>query len=237
MRTLFTTVKGLFAGGSQTSPPQGSEDNLWVRLRRAWRRRPRPVPADLLTSGERVQLPDEGHGPLFQRVYAVEFAGSRLKPEALMGRVKADLAAFSPRLLAHFKKTKGHPTAMQVGDEYHISILGPWNGSVRVVEVTPSSFTFITLAGHPEAGQITFSVEPLSKVRRGMRFEIHSWARSRDMIVGLSYKEVGIGKEVQKNAWVTFCERVVKASGGRALGDVTVDTVEEQHEGPVIPIS
>lgn len=199
-------------------------------------RRPRPVPQEVLGGDERVQLPAEGYGVLFHRRYSVVIDNSRLRRRALMDRVKADLHEFSPKLLANFRKTKGHSRQMRVGDEYQISILGPWNGGVRVAEVSPTSFTFVTLEGHPEAGQITFAVTRNVTRPGSICFEINSWARSRDMIVSLSYKEGKVGKEVQKNAWVTFCERVAEASGGTIHGEVEVRTEEHDPKGEVVPI-
>jgi hypothetical protein len=199
-------------------------------------RRPRPVPRALLRGRDDAQLPSEGHGTLFHRRYGAVIDRPRLKGRALMDLVKADLRSFSPRLLADFKKTKGHQRIMRVGDEYHITILGPWNGGVRVSEVTPTSFTFITLEGHPEAGQITFAVTGNATRPGAICFEINSWARSRDMLVGLSYDQGKIGKKVQENAWVTFCERVAEASGGQLHGEVEVVTEEHDGAGEVIPV-
>lgn len=230
---MFAALRRLLTGRAEPSPNRARAALGRLAF---WRRSPRPVPARLMRGGPRVQLPGDGHGPLFHRRYAVDIAGAQVGAEALMARVKANLSDFSPRILAHFEKTRGDATELREGDEYHITILGPWNGRVRVVEAQPTSFTFITLEGHPEAGQIMFSLEPHPTRRGTLRFEICSWARSRDMIVGLTYKEVGVGKEVQKSAWVTFCERVAEASGGRALGEVSVVTEEHGFDGEVIPI-
>jgi hypothetical protein len=201
-------------------------------------RRPRPVPQQLLFSGGKpVQLTGDGHGTLFHRRYTLVIDRPRLRRKALMERIKADVAAFSPKLLAEFRKIKGHPRLMRVGDEYDIKILGPWNGQVRVAEVSETSFTFVTLEGHPEAGQITFAVTPVVTRPGAVCIEINSWARSRDMVVSLGYKDIPIGKEVQKNAWVTFCERVAEASGGTPVGEVEVVTEEIDAQGEVAPVA
>lgn len=231
---MFAAVKRLLTGRAEPSP-QRTSGGPFARFA-FWRRAPRPVPAHLARGGPKIQLPGDGHGPLFFRSYTIDFVAAQLGAEALMEQVKTDLERFSPRMLAHFEKSKGDPKVMRPGDEYHITILGPWNGSVRVVETTPTSFTFVTLEGHPEAGQITFSLDPHPSRRDALRFEICSWARSRDMLVGLTYKEAGVGKEVQKNAWATFCERVAEAGGGERLGDVTVVTEERSFDGEVIPV-
>lgn len=224
-----------YAGGA--APPLLAALAGAMLLRAATRhRRPRPVDRSLMWGRHRVQLPGEGYGALFHRRYTVVIDRPRMRRRALMERVKADLPAFSPKLLADFTKTKGHPARMRVGDEYRISILGPWNGEVRVAEVTPTSFTFVTLEGHPEAGQITFAVTGNASRPGAICFEINSWARSRDMLVSLSYNEGKIGKEVQKSAWVTFCERVAEASGGARHGEVEVVTEERDDAGEVIPV-
>ena len=206
-----------------------------VRSRTA-HRRPRPVPRDLLWGEHRLQLPGDGVGKLFHRRYSVLIEKPQLRDQALMERIKADLPEFSPRLLADFRKIKGHSRRMAVGDEYQITIFGPWNGNVSVVEVTPTSFTLVTLEGHPEAGQITFALTRPVAAADTIRFEINSWARSRDFLVSLGYEQARIGKEIQKNVWVTFCENVVAASGGVARGQVEVVTEERAEDGEVIPI-
>lgn len=197
---------------------------------------PRTIPAHLLWDGVPLQLPADGVGPLFHRRYSVDIARPKLSAKALMSMIQRDVAAFAPAELADFTKASGDPQRMALGDEYAIEMLGPWNGAVRVVEVTPSSFCFATLEGHPEAGQICFQVEALPNTRSDLRFSIRSWARSRDMLVSLSYHEGQVGKVVQQNAWVTFCERVVEASGGELIGEPTVLTEERSFEGEVVPI-
>jgi hypothetical protein len=197
---------------------------------------PKAVPSKLAWDGVPLQLPADGFGPLFHRRYQVDIDGPRLGAEELMAEIQRDLAAFAPSELADFKKVKGAPGRLAVGDEYDITILGPWNGSVAVADVEPTSFTLVTLQGHPEAGQIRFQIMPHPQQRGALRFQILSWARSRDMLVGLSYNEGKLGKEVQKNAWVSFCETVVGGSGGRQIGEIDVVTEEREFEGEVVPL-
>jgi hypothetical protein len=188
---------------------------------------PPEVPAYLSWRGRKLQLPADGDGPLFHRRYEVEIAGATVGPEQLFATIVRELPQFSPEALAKFKKVKGNAATMRVGDEYDIEILGPWNGSVRVSEVNGTSFSFVTLEGHPEAGQISFRLEAKGSM---LRFAILSWARSRDMLVDLSYQQAQVGKEVQKEVWVEFCERVVQASGGEQVGDIKVTTEEMPFE-------
>ncbi|PJJ58639.1 DUF1990 family protein [Hymenobacter chitinivorans] len=165
-----------------------------------------------------------GSGPLFERRYYIDIDRPALTAGQLMEAIQNNVAHYSPDLLAQFEKIKGHEQGLRQGDEFSIKILGPWNGSVRVTEVTPDCFEFVTLEDHPEAGRIKFSVAPLGK--EALRFEIHSWARSRDGLVAFTYDTLGMGKKVQQQTWELFCEKVAQASGGHARGPVQVETIE-----------
>ena len=166
-----------------------------------------------------------GSGPWLERRYFIDVARPRLTPPQLMAEVQGDVARFAPGLLADFTKKNGPDEGLRVGEEFHITILGPWNGCVRVTEVTPTRFGLITLEGHPEAGRIHFEAQFLDESPDVLRFEIRSRARSRDGLVAFAYNTLGVGKRVQEATWVAFCRRVAAASGGHALADVTVETL------------
>ena len=186
--------------------------------------------------GERpLQLTHDGAGPLLFRRYRADIANPTIEKQALMDYMRGHIAEFSPAALADFDKVKGTSFDLKIGDEYDIAILGPWDGSVRVIDVKPLSFTFATLEGHPEAGEIRFEVSEHPVDTNAIRFEIMSWARSRDSVVHLAYYELGMGKEVQTNSWVTFCQRVAEYSGGTLMDDIDVITEERPYEGEVIP--
>lgn len=178
-----------------------------------------------------VQPAAEGAGPFTERRYYIDIAHPKLGASELMHRVQASPEDFSPDMLANFEKEKGQQRRLQVGDEYHIKILGPWNGSVRVAEVSDRHFVLHTLEGHPEAGRIRFAVREMPEHPGTLRFEIRSEARSRDGLVAFTYTTLGIGKQVQEQTWVTFCQRVAEISGGEALGPVHVHTTEHDGSG------
>ena len=170
-----------------------------------------------------------GSGPLLERRYFIDVVRPRHTPAQLMSAVQADLPRFSPELLANFERTVGRAGTLTPGDEFHIKIMGPWNGSVRVTAVGPTSFELITLEGHPEAGRICFEAHYLNERPEVLRFEIRSLARSRDGLVAFAYDTLGGGKWMQQATWTEFCRRVAAASGGQALADVVVETV--RHDG------
>ena len=172
-----------------------------------------------------------GSGPWLERRYFIDVARPRRTPAQLMAEIQADVARFAPDLLADFKKKEGCENGLRVGEEFEITILGPWNGCVRVTEVGTTSFEFITLEGHPEAGRIRFEAHYLDESPDVLRFEIRSRARSRDGLVAFAYNTTGIGKRVQEATWVEFCRRAAAASGGQALGNVVVETNTKDERG------
>jgi Domain of unknown function (DUF1990) len=180
--------------------------------------RPPALPADV--DHREIQAADDGVGPLFHRRYRTRIRDSRMPADELFAAVSADLDRVAPTEFASFQKVHGDERRMAVGDEYVVRMPGPWDGPIRVVEVTPTSFRFATLEGHLEAGQIEFGVEPGSQIV----FSIESWARSADRLVDVLYDRVRMAKETQLHMWISLLERVVALSGGRMTGGVDVHT-------------
>ncbi|OWP63550.1 hypothetical protein CDA63_08175 [Hymenobacter amundsenii] len=174
-----------------------------------------------------------GSGPFFERRYWLDVQHPRQSAAELLDHVKCHLPDFSPDLLADFEKSKGAAGCLEVGDEFRIKILGPWNGDVRVTDLGADFFELATLENHPEAGRIRFSLRPHDTLPATVRFEIHSWARSRDGLVAFTYDTLGLGRLVQQQTWETFCERVGKLSGGLWLGPVQVETIRRDENDVV----
>jgi hypothetical protein len=170
--------------------------------------------------GGDVQHPSAGAGPLFHRLYRARIREARMGPEELVARVTADLDRVAPSEFASFAKVLGVEGTMAVGDEYVVRMPGPWDGPVRVIERTASSFRFVTLDGHLEAGQIRFAA------RRGelLEFSIESWARAGDRLSNLLYEHLRMSKEIQLHMWTSVLERVAELSGGRLTGGIEIRT-------------
>jgi hypothetical protein len=180
---------------------------------------PPPLPED--SADDEAQRVGDGVGPLFHRRYRAHIRGASRSPEELMARLQADPDSAAPSEFATFRKVSGDVGAMRPGDEYVVRMPGPWDGPVRVVEVSPRSFRFMTLAGHLEAGQIAFRVEGGDE---RVRFEIESWARSGDRLSDLLYDRMRMSKEIQLHMWTSFLERVIRMSGGERDGGLRIDT-------------
>ncbi|MDQ4090757.1 MAG: DUF1990 domain-containing protein [Actinomycetota bacterium] len=187
---------------------------------------PPPLPPG--TSRDEAQLSEDGVGPLFHRRYAALIVDCELSAEELMARLLADLNKAAPTEFARFTKVLGDKGRMDVGDEYVVRMPGPWDGPVRVVERTETSFRFITLDTHLEAGQIEFRV---TREDEGLRFTIESWARSGDQLSRIMYQRLRMAKEVQFHMWTSFLERVVKIAGGRFARGIDADTRVVDDEG------
>ena len=201
---------------------------VWRRLAapRTTERIPAAAPPDAAsvaapaTGDGDQQTMQSGSGSVFHRRYEVELTGMTIDSAALLLLMQRHIAELSPSLLAHFEKSAGHHDLLRVDDEYEITMLGPWNGKVRVAESTRESFTFVTLEGHPEAGHITFSVSQSQSDACCVCIE--SWARSRDGIVATAYATLGIGKQVQTEVWVTFLQRLSEMAGGNGTPEVRI---------------
>ena len=180
---------------------------------------PAPVPAGV--SRESIQTPEDGAGPLFHRTYTGELSDLDWSPERLIEWLGEDPNRVVPLSLARFRKTRGEPWRMAVGDEFQIRILAPWDGPVRVIEKTPASFRFATLDGHLEAGQIEWR----ARERDGrLVFQIDSRARSGDRFSALVHDHLPMAKEVQLHMWTSVVERVARKTGAKLSGGVDVET-------------
>jgi hypothetical protein len=180
---------------------------------------PPPVPAGV--SQEGIQFPEDGSGPLFHRTYTGTIENAGKTAAELIGYVGADPNRVAPLALARFKKTHGPKWRMQAGDEFLVRMPGPWDGPVRTVEVSPTSFRFATLEGHLEAGQIEWRA---SEQDDRLVFQIVSWARSGDRLSAIMHDRALMAKEVQLHMWTSVIEHVARESGGKLAGGLDVET-------------
>ena len=174
-----------------------------------------------LRPGEELQTPQAGAGPLFHRVYRARIRDSSLSPQRVIAEMASDPDRVAPTEFASFNKVLGRRGMMAAGDEYVVRMPGPWDGPVRVVERTPTSFRFATLDGHLEAGQIEFSARADGRM---LEFRIESWARAGDRFSNLLYDRLRMSKEVQLHMWTSVLERMAKLAGGRLTGGIEIRT-------------
>jgi hypothetical protein len=180
---------------------------------------PPAIPPDLLDDD--VQPAEDGVGPLYHRRYSVRVEGAAQEPEELITTFAGEPNSGAPSEVAVFVKIRGEPGSLSVRDEFLIRMPGPWDGPVRVIDRTDTSFRLATLRGHLEAGQIEFSCRPDGD---RLFIGIEAWARSGDRLSHLLYSGVGVAKEIQLNLWVETCLRLAAGTGGRVRGGVEAHT-------------
>ncbi len=169
----------------------------------------RDLPGDPAT----LQRPTDGIGPLYHRSYWIFVTDETLSREELISHILHEPNQVVPTEMASFETMDGEPARdLQVGDELIVRLPGPWDGPVRVIARTPTSFRLATLRGHMEAGEIEFRTS--TDARGFLEFRIESWARSGDPLFHLLYGRFVIGREMQQHMWAQFCRRVALASGG-----------------------
>jgi hypothetical protein len=180
-----------------------------------------PPPVGANVARDEFQRPEDGAGPLFRRRYRASIAAAGTTAAALMSELKADPNRVAPGALAHFQKVAGDEGSLRVGDEFLVRMPGPWDGPVRTVEVTETSFRFATLDGHLEAGQIEWRARDEGDA---LVFEIESWARGGDRLSYVLHDRLRMAKEVQLHMWTSVLERVARRTGGRLDHGIDVET-------------
>ena len=196
-------------------------------------RGPTQRPTRERAAGPDAQLERAGAGALVHRRYEVVLPLAGLQPEDLLRLMQRHLSELAPSALADFTKTAGSELAFRTGDEYEVTMLGPWNGRVRVTELSETAFTLVTLDGHPEVGHITFSAMRQSGLDDRAVVLIESWARARDALVNAAYSTMRIGKQLQAEVWITFLQRLAALAGVTETPLVRITTEELPTTEPV----
>jgi hypothetical protein len=157
-----------------------------------------------------------GTGPLLQRDYWAVFIDCALKPSELMTHVKAHFADLPPVALVQFDVSRG----LLVGAALDIAIKPTYRCRVQVIHDDAQSLTLGTLAGHPEAGRITFGAyrNPAGDIV----FHIRSRARAADALTLIGF--VAIGEAMQTDTWTDFIKNTASSVGARIRGAIRADT-------------
>lgn len=176
----------------------------------------------------RLQLADEGAGPLLERDYWCVIRNCRYSPRQIVATVRRHFAAFAPAELVVFRPKERE--GLQLGDEVDLRIAGAGGARVRVTHVSDRSFSLATLEGHPEAGRITFGSY---RNRRGdVLFHIRSRARSKSRLRRAGF--LAAGEVMQTSAWSEFVNRVAVAFGDGVRGFIHAETRPCEEEPPEI---
>jgi hypothetical protein len=165
----------------------------------------------------------QGAGPLLQRDYWAVLDDCDLKPSEVMAYVKAHFCELPPASLVHFDASDG----VDKDAELRIRIKPVQQCRVRVTHCDAQSLTLGTLAGHPEAGRITFGA--YRNPEGDVIFHIRSRARSATTAKRLGF--LAIGDAMQTNTWTDFINNTAAAIGARIRGAIVAET-EQVDEAP-----
>jgi hypothetical protein len=158
-----------------------------------------------------------GAGPLLQRDYWAVLADCALKPSQVMETVRSRFCELPPKNLVSFDASNG----LDLGAALDIRIMPAQQCQVRVVHHDTQSLTLATLAGHPEAGRITFG--SYRNPDDDVIFHIRSRARSSSLPKRLGF--LAIGDAMQTNTWTDFIRQVAALTGCRIRDVIHADTV------------
>lgn len=170
----------------------------------------------------------EGTGPLLQRDYWAVVRESRLTCPEVASLLRERFVAFPPEALVVFRRPDGREGPLEVGDELEVEIRMEGRTAVRVVHADANSLTLGTVAGHPEAGRITFGAYP--NERGDVVFHIRSRARSSTSTRYAGF--LAAGEPMQTNTWTDFIDRLAHMVGEGVIGAIRAETqaVEEGAE-------
>ncbi|MCW2924116.1 MAG: hypothetical protein JWM98_1520 [Thermoleophilia bacterium] len=171
-----------------------------------------------------VQRAHHGSGPEFHRTYSARIVGSGEDAAAALRGLSRGFGDASPGGMTEVEEPD---RVLRVGDEVSIHLAGPWDAPVRVVDTTPTSFRFVTLDGHMEAGEIQFHAHDAED--GAIEFTIESWARSATRAFAALYHPLGLGKAIQLHMWATVLERVAERCGGQIEDGIRVVTRRKEH--------
>ena len=177
-----------------------------------------------------LQPASSGVGTFLQRDYWAVIANCRFKPSEIAALIAARFPEFPPPEIVVFERAGDGDGCLERGEELDIQIRMAGPARVRVVHKSPCSITLGTLAGHPEAGRITFGAY---RNRDGdVVFHIRSRARSSTLFNYVGFRSAG--DPMQTSTWTDFVNNVAATCGDGVLGVIHADTVTLRDE-EVVP--
>jgi hypothetical protein len=185
-----------------------------------------PVGPELITT-------EEGAGPLLQRDYWGVIAGCKLTPPEIATLLTTNFPDFPPAELVRFRRSDEGDRPLEPGDLMEVEILLAGSCRVQVLRRDENSITLGTLAGHPEAGRITFGAYP-NQVG-DVVFHIRSRARSSSKRCLIGY--LAAGEAMQTNTWTDFINNLAATAGQGVVGAIRAETsqLDADDDEPTAP--
>jgi len=177
-----------------------------------------------LANEQPAQLPSDGVGSLTRKRFWVDIRGGRFDAEALLDYVRGHLAELLPSTV-ELKPDANGSTRIDEGATLTLEVPVRGHVQVRVVEVAERRVTLLTVAGHPIAGAVRFTIESRGDA---VRFEIQVYDRPASMIDQLLMRAAG--EWLQRAAWIGLATNVARAARGQSSQVQTSEEELDTHE-------
>jgi nucleoside-diphosphate-sugar epimerase len=182
-----------------------------------------PTPLDeglrRLANSQPEQLPDEGVGALVRRLFYAPLHGVMRSPADLFTEFRWRFVTLAPEATMGPAAEPVSEARIEPGATLTLSLPLRGNVQVRVVELTGTSLTLVTVSGHPLAGAVTFRF--LGEPGLDLRFEVEACERAATLPDALSMASVG--QLLQGWNWSTLVERTATAFGAQPPVDVRTE--------------
>jgi anti-anti-sigma factor len=167
-----------------------------------------PVPQGALNlnvAGRKIRSPMNGFGQLWHKTYRMRLSGVSAEPRQVVDLCKERLSDFWPSR----NRLTLPPPGIVPGAVGFIKLRLPGGvplaTGIRVLHVAETSFTFVTLSGHMEAGWITFG----AYTEEGTTVvQVESLARTGDPLYEIGFVLLGHGE--QEKFWRSTLEALAK---------------------------
>ena len=183
-----------------------------------------PIPLDeglrRLASTQPEQL--QGTGTLTRRRYWAFLAGVQRTPQDLFSEFRRRFFELVPESTV---RNAEETAKLEPGSVLTLSLPFRGNVQIRIVEVTDTELTLVTVAGHPLAGSNTFRFAGTPGV--DLRFEVETCDRSATLLDELAM--VPFGGFMKRFTWTTVVEETARMAG--ALPPVEIQTEEHPLAG------
>ncbi len=155
---------------------------------------PDGVPLPVNVAGRAAATPMDGFGQLWHKVYQLRLAGIETSAQTAAGYLHAHLGELWPP--GNHLRLLGVERALIPGAVGHIQLKlpggAPLSTGVRVLHRSSTSLTLVTLAGHMEAGWITFAAYAAGGTTV---VRVESLARTGDPLYEVGFKLFGHGQQ------------------------------------------
>lgn len=193
--------------------------------------RPTPLEEGLrrLAVSQPEQLPGggSGAGPVMRRRYWTDLQGIPGTARELFAEFRRRFFDVVPEAAVREGGEAVGETRLDPGAVLTLALPMRGHVQVRVVEVTDTSATLVTLAGHPLAGANTFRIAgvptgtPSDAPRGGLRFVVESCDRPSNVVDGLAMTPMGV--LFKHWTWNHVVEETARMFGARPPIDVKME--------------